>query len=113
MVLLLFEYLLRKAFSHPIDMLIVLRVLHRVCLLVIGLASSFLVTLNEMIELLEVKEAVLDSMVILPLDDKIVGVHLVLLQPLPLVLTHQLGQSTVELTHILRKELPIAEHLLE
>jgi len=76
------------------------------------LLVRIILTLDEVVELLEVEEAMLDTLSILLLDDEVLGVNLVLTKALPLVLTHELGEGAVELLHILWEQLTVAEHLL-
>lgn len=74
---------------------------------------SVILTLDEVVELLEVEEPVLVARFILLLDDEVVGVDLVLAQALSLVLTHELGKRAVELLDILGEKFSISKHLLE
>lgn len=80
------------------------------CIFDLEVWCGFLV-LDEIGELLEVKEMMSHSFLILLLNDEILGVHLSFSQFLFLILTHQLGQSAVELAHIMGKELSVAKDL--
>lgn len=53
------------------------------------------------------------TLVIVLLIDEVMRVHLEVLHLLPLILTHQLCESAVELFDISGKELSIAEYLKE
>jgi hypothetical protein len=76
----------------------------------VSLTALFLL-LDEVVELLEIKESVTYTLLILVLIDKVMCVHSLVLQLLLLVLTHQLSQSAVELADILREQLAVTENL--
>ena len=74
---------------------------------------SILFFLDESVELLEVKEAVTDPLLILLFNDEIMCLQPLVLHLLFLVLAHQLSECAVELADILREEFPIPEYLHE
>jgi hypothetical protein len=74
---------------------------------------SVLFFLDESVELLEVKEAVADALLILLLDDEIMSLEPLVLHLLFLVLAHQLSECAVELADILGEQLAITEYLHE
>ena len=74
---------------------------------------SIIFLLNKSVELLEVKEAVADPLLILLFNNEIMCLQPLVLHLLFLVLTHQLSQSTVKLANILREEFSISEYLHE
>jgi hypothetical protein len=74
---------------------------------------SVLFFLDESVELLEVKEAVADALLILLLDDEIMSLEPLVLHLLFLVLAHQLSECAVELADILGEQLAVPEYLHE
>jgi hypothetical protein len=83
--------------------------------LVVGLWINlmiFIITLFDKVgELFEVEESVADSLSILLLIDEIMSLNLLVSHLLLLVLTHHLSKGAIELPHVIRKQLSVAENL--